>query len=438
MDAPIPHDIPLDLPAPEGLLKVLLVVFFLLHIVFVHLMLGASLFSLACQIKGLKVPDYDKLANRIVQTITVNKSLAVVLGVGPLLVINTVYTPYFYSSSALIGDAWMSVIPLVAFAFLLAYAHKYWWERLAAVKELHIGISVMETTIFLIVPLIFMTNVTLMLYPDRWTEVRGFLSAMLLPNVLQRYLHFVSASVLLSALFYAWWTGREGFRAATDFTTLRVAEVRRFFYGFAFGATVLQILSGLLVFITLPTKGIDWGFTLTLFLGGSPVLLAIRWMWIDLNAPDAQIGKHLKHITAMFAITVVAMGSARHMYRETALADHKAAVIAKTANYMAAAQQAADDLKSGRTAAPVALAAGEADFKASCSACHNVALKTVGPSLKEIAGIYAGNPQGIVTWARAPGKKRADTVQMPAFAGVVSDEKLLEIGRFMIKAGAAP
>lgn len=434
MDAPIPRDIPLDLPAPEGLLKVLLVVFFLLHIVFVHLMLGASLFSLACQIKGLKVPDYDKLANKIVQTITVNKSLAVVLGVGPLLVINTIYTSYFYSSSALIGDAWMSVIPLVAFAFLLAYAHKYWWERLASIKELHIGISVMETAIFLIVPLIFMTNVTLMLYPDRWPQVHGFLSAMMLPNVLQRYLHFLSASVLLSALFYAWWTGREKFQASTQFTTLRVAEVRRFFYGFAFGATVLQILSGLLVFITLPTRGIDWNFTLTLFLGASPVLLAIRWMWIDLNASDEQIGKHLKHIIAMFAITVVAMGSARHLYRETALAEHKQAVKEKTANYMAAVKQAAEDLKSGNTEIP-ATVPGEADFKANCSACHNPAVKTVGPSLKEIAGIYTGNPKGIVTWARAPGKKRPDTIQMPAFAGVVSDDKLQQIGEYMIKTG---
>ena len=38
--APIPHDLPLDLPAPAWLLQGLLVAFFIAHILFVNLMLG--------------------------------------------------------------------------------------------------------------------------------------------------------------------------------------------------------------------------------------------------------------------------------------------------------------------------------------------------------------------------------------------------------------
>lgn len=64
---PVPNDIPLDLPLPEWLLVVLLVVSFLAHIVFVNLMLGGSLLTLWAQLKGLREKEYDVLAHEICQ-----------------------------------------------------------------------------------------------------------------------------------------------------------------------------------------------------------------------------------------------------------------------------------------------------------------------------------------------------------------------------------
>jgi cytochrome c len=100
---PVPNDIPLELPLPEWLLVVLLIVSFLAHIVFVNVMVGGSILTLWGQIKGLKNKDYDVFAHEVAKTITVNKSIAVVLGVAPLLCINTLYTVYFYSANALTG-----------------------------------------------------------------------------------------------------------------------------------------------------------------------------------------------------------------------------------------------------------------------------------------------------------------------------------------------
>jgi cytochrome c len=432
MNTPIPHDIPLPLPAPTPLLEVLLVGFFLLHILFVHLMLGSSLFSLVCQIRGLWEKDYDKLAHHIAKTITVNKSLAVVLGVGPLLVINTLYTVYFYTSSALIGDVWMGVIPLVAIAFLLAYAHKFWWVRLANVKELHIGLAALEAGIFLFIPLIFMTNVNLMLYPDQWPEVKGFWSAMMLPNVLQRYLHFLGASALFSSLFFVWWTGRRAFIESAGFTTLKPEEVKRFFYGMALGAAILQVLAGLLVYITLPVQGMSLNFTLILFAGGVPALIAMWLMWLDLTGPNNELGSRFNKVIALFFITIIAMGSARHLFRETALAEHRALVVEKTANYTAAVKEANEIAKNEVARKPVEISSnGEKAFKANCSACHNPTIKTVGPALAEIRQIYKDNAKGIATWAMAPGKKRADTSQMPGFSQL-GEQQLEEIGLYIL------
>ncbi|MBD9355166.1 c-type cytochrome [Methylomonas albis] len=432
MNAPIPRDIPLPLPAGEGLLEFLLIVSFIVHIVFVHLMLGGSIFSLICQIKGLKTPDFEKVAYAIMRTITVNKSLAVVMGVAPLLLINTLYAPQFYASSALIGDAWMSVVPLVTIAFLIAYAHKFWWNHFVNIRELHIGIALMETLLFLTIPLIFMTNVNLMLFPERWPDVKGFFSAMLLPNVIQRYLHFVTASVLFGALFLVWLVGRRGFVDEVALSAQRIAEVRRFFYVFAFGAVIVQILTGLIVLVSLPANGMSWEIVLLLLLGGGIALPAIGWMWQDLQDQEGSGFKYFNRVVLMFVGSVVIMGMARHEYRENALADHKTAIALKTANYQAAVTQARNDAefsKNNRVAANEP--SGAADFKQYCSACHHPELPTVGPALQEIKDAYAGNPEGIAAWTKAPGKKRPDSMRMPGFPQL-SDQQLMDIANYML------
>ena len=73
---PIPNDIPLPLPAHPDFLKMALIFLFLLHILFVNLMLGGTIFALIFEWFGLKRSDYDKLAREITKTITVNKSMA--------------------------------------------------------------------------------------------------------------------------------------------------------------------------------------------------------------------------------------------------------------------------------------------------------------------------------------------------------------------------
>lgn len=160
----VPKDIPLPLPLPEEVLIVLLVASFLLHILFVNLMVGGSILTLWYEIRGLKDKKYDALAYQIAQTITVNKSLAVVLGVAPLLSINVLYTIYFYSANALTGKYWIMLVPLVAFVFLLLYAHKYSWKTLEHNKPLHISILAVAVACFLFIPFVFLANINLMLF----------------------------------------------------------------------------------------------------------------------------------------------------------------------------------------------------------------------------------------------------------------------------------
>lgn len=433
--APIPRDIPLPLPASAPFLEVLLVVAFVAHILFVNLMVGGSVLVLGFQLRGLREADYDKMARALAGSVTVNKSLAVVLGVAPLLLINVLYTIHFYTANALTGTAWILIVPSVAAAFLLLYLHKYTWDRLADQRRLHIAINALAVALFLVIPLIFLANVNLMMFPDRWTSVHGFLEALLLPNVIPRYFHFLSASLILTSLFGVGYFGRQRFVVEGVFESLDRPRIRRTFYSIAFVVSLAQFLVGPLVLFTLPSKGLHTSVVLSILIGATLAIPAVWIMWRELatGVPD---GKRLPYIVAVLGVTVLFMATGRHMYRGIALADHKRAMRVATEHWGDEAEQARYDLESGRARAASGVSDGQHIFQSTCGGCHAVDKKLVGPPLTEIAQIYAGNPDGIVAWARAPGKKRPEAPQMPPMAGL-GDAKLRLIASFMLEAGTA-
>jgi len=128
------------------------------------------------------------------------------------------------------------------------------------------------------------------------------------------------------------------------------------------------------------------------------------------------------------------MAVGRHLYRYVALSEHRIAMQQATQQWVDDSAQAAYDAASGRSGTPPA-SGGQALFQGTCAACHGIDKRIVGPPLTEIAKIYAKRPDGIVQWARAPGKKRSDAPQMPPFASL-GDEKLRLIADYMLQAGS--
>ncbi len=430
---PVPKDVLLPFPTDGVLLQALIVVLFLAHILFVNLMLGGVLMTVACEILGLRRPNFDTLAHEIARTVTVNKSLAVVLGVGPLLAINVLYTIYFYSANALTGTAWIMIVPLVATAFLVTYLHKYSWEYLARFKTLHIGIGLLSAALFLCVPFIFLANINLMLFPHRWTEVRGFLSTLLLPNVLPRFLHFLLACLAVTALFLVAYLTRRSYPVEQVFSGWDRATIRRGFYSVAFFTTAAQFVAGPLLFFTLPSAGMSWLLVAVIAIGVVLALWALLWMWREISADNQMIGRRFVGIVAMLALVVLCMGYGRHLYRETAIDPHRRLTLQKAADYRVAATAAHWRQVAGVQVEKLPL--GELVYNQVCAACHMSGRVLVGPSLEEIAEIYAGNPDGIIKWTNAPGRKRMNLP--PMAAQPLGDKKLRAVAEYMLRVGAS-
>lgn len=431
---PVPKDIPLPLPMAEWLLVTLLIISFLFHIVFVHLMVGGSIVTLWAQVKGLKNKEYDVFAHEIAKTITVNKSLAVVLGVAPLLSINALYSLYFYSANALTGSVWIMIIPLVTIAFLLTYLHKFTWEYFENNRKLHIGIMALAVAIFLFIPLIFLANVNLMMFPEKWEGVSGFFSAMMLPNVWPRYFEFMAACLAVTGVFIYGYNRRKAYKAEEIYNVWDRYTLKRLGYSIAALGLAVQIISGIIVLFTLPSKGVGYTMIGVMATAGTMLVLALWWIADALTGGRDGIDRHSGKVIAAVVLFLIAYGGSRQMYRHNALDKHQELVKKHTREYQklsleartAPSEDVAADNSSGGE-----FARGEAIFKNNCAACHSKDQALVGPALTEITGIYKEDPEGMKNWIKAPGKKRPNMTQMPGFSGL-SDSELNELTNYIL------
>lgn len=427
----IGRDIPLPLPLPEWLLVFLLIVSFLAHILFINLMFGGTLLCLFFEALGIKNDDYFKLSKEIAATITVNKSLAIVMGVAPLLIINTLYTKFFYSANALTGLVWIMVIPLVTIALLVLYLHKYTYEKLENNRPLHVAILTLPMAIFLFIPLVFLTNINLMLFPDKWGAVRGFIDALALPNVFPRYFHFFNASLTVTALFLFWWISRKQYPFEEKFKQYSRYDFQKRFYSIAFACSVAQFLFGPVVLFTLPNHGLGMDMILTILTGATIAIFPTWYLWKEITAKAEEIGRYFTRIAVLLSITVVFMGTGRHLYRANALAPHREAMKRNTEMYMAQVAEAKNKPTAQKEEVLETSAASIWDMK--CSVCHAMDRKLVGPPVTEMIDIYKNDKAGLIKWIKAPGKKRQGYPQMPGFEGQISDADLEKLADFVLQ-----
>lgn len=72
-------------------------------------------------------------------------------------------------------------------------------------------------------------------------------------------------------------------------------------------------------------------------------------------------------------------------------------------------------------------------YQVNCQACHLLTQTSVGPSLAEIAGDYPkGQLQEFLSWVKNPGRKRPNSIQMPAI-GYLSDDELSRLHQYILQ-----
>lgn len=290
---------PDTIPAHWGIFEFLDIFTFIIHILFVNVVVGGSILMLYSHLKGEKPEPGTTLHGPIVNKIPSALALAINFGVAPLLFVQVIYGNLIYSSSILMAWYWILVIPLLIIAYYGVYIHA---RKTDVSKNLAVAALTVSVLIFLYIMFVYVNNMTLMLHPEKWSAYFQNRAGTILntgnPTLFPRFLHFIFASIAVAALFSSivWYFRRKNNADSADKkikTGLKIFAV----------ATSVQVIIGLWFVIALPKNimlalmGENLLYTL-IFLAGICAGIAV--------IITAFTGK-LSHTVILLVLTVVFM-----------------------------------------------------------------------------------------------------------------------------------
>jgi hypothetical protein len=196
----IPQALPI--PVEWGWFYLFQVLTFIVHILVMNVMLGASIIALVHHLRGSR--ETEPLTRTISVKLPFTIAFAVNFGVAPLLFMQVLYGQFLYTSSVLMAVYWLGVIGLVIAAYASAYVYDFRYATLGGLKTFFIGVTAL---CLLATAFIFTNNMTLMLSPESWTayfdDAAGTILNLGDPTLVPRFLHIVASSTALGGLALA-------------------------------------------------------------------------------------------------------------------------------------------------------------------------------------------------------------------------------------------
>lgn len=314
-------DLLLNKPIGEVVLDGLLFLVFAIHLTFVLTMIGTAILGFYFFIETwwggkLKERRWDK---EILQTFLAHKSLAVVIGVGALLLIQVGYTIPFFTSVSLFAPFWMLIIGLliVSFIFFDALAHRIYTHH-----YLHLTAGIIALGCLLIVPGIFVAVLVSSENSGHWMSIinNGFrLSGAVSTHWVFRYLHIIGAAVVLGAVFHYFFSTRSSDTQGRKSTLLK----------WVVGGLLFQIVVGVFLYGSVPNT-IDTITNIFLLLG---ILAALMLLWFSFFrvSKGRTLGTGL--IVALSLLILVPMLIGRQFIQDKGVKPLHAQTIAKKAEY---------------------------------------------------------------------------------------------------------
>jgi hypothetical protein len=200
----IPAYQPVPFPAPFWLLEILIVLGFFLHALPMNIIWAGGPVSALMMWLGRNNPDSHtyRAGKRLVTSLPVFLSFAITQGIVPLLFLQLMYGPAYYTSSVLMAWPWLAVLAILLMGYYSYYIFKLKGDTMGAKGHALLWGSFV---LFGTIAFFFVNNMTLMLTPEKWPAmaaggVDGLALNLSEPQVIPRYLHFLIGAFAVTGL----------------------------------------------------------------------------------------------------------------------------------------------------------------------------------------------------------------------------------------------
>jgi mono/diheme cytochrome c family protein len=365
-------DILLKKPLPDALLRGLLFMTFSLHILFVLFMIGTAILAVYYFIHAwwggrLQELRWDK---NILRTFLAHKSLAVVFGVAPLLLIQVVFSVPFFTGVSLFAPYWILMIVFLIVAFL---SLDVLGQRINVHHYFHLVLGILGLTFLLTVPGIFVAVLVTAENSDKWASiVKGgyLLNHSLAYHWFFRYLHILGAAIVFGAAFHYFFSTKDEIRK-------KGSLLKWIVWGF-----LIQFIIGIMLYISLAERP---GFVInTLLLIGVTATAVLLWIIFSMVSKNGLLT--MKAVFPLLILVLVPMLLTRQLIQDKKVLPLTKRLQSNALNYAENvnryAREGLDDYQSHLR---MIYDNGETIYSKSCTFCHGEEAKGNGPEAKNLS-----------------------------------------------------
>lgn len=364
-------EIMLSRPLPDAWFRGLLFASFTLHMVFVLLTVGTAVLSVYYFIDARWAGKPEELCmdKRILKTFMVHKSLAMVLGVAPLLLIQIGVTFPFFTGVNLLAPLWMLLIVFLILAFLSFDALGY---KKCVHPYLHLVFGIIALLLLLAVPAVFVGILVVAENPEKWLTIinSGYkLRGSLALQWLFRYLHILGAAVIFGAAFHYFFSAKDEIEKSSLLKWI-VAGI------------LFQIILGITLYSSLLEKS-DFIINASLFIGA---VCAMLLLWIIYLNVVKKSTLNIRTVLPLLMLMLIPMLLARQFIQDKKLLPFEKQLQTNAQAYQKQLQAYSHEaLNKYKSDINIVYDNGETIYSKSCAFCHGEKANGIGPEAKNLA-----------------------------------------------------
>jgi cytochrome c len=407
------------------LLHYILILVLFLFIPFISTVFGATILSLYYKAKGLKETNYTylKFSKDVIETLTINKSVGVILGIAPVITALLIYAQLLDGTNSGISIFIIFSVFFLTIGLILIYTYRYsmtFMEIYDAIHEYKTDDESLNKEILKYRK----ANIILSGKSGRWGIIFTFLGIWLfvgaiataanssmwgkvnifnLMSSVESIFHlfsFISATFAMTgaSIFFAffYWEGGKHLTEGSYRDFVKKVATR-----FAFAGTIFLPLFMMIDLFAFPDNSFSGAVFLFSTIALILLFIAYHFLYSMVKSVTLKYSGHIFYII-LFAVLLIILKDQVVLHNSTQF---------QTAEMNVKFEKMLSEL-TGANKVNKAIS-GEQIFKNICSSCHSFDHKVVGPPYEQTLPKYEGHIDQLIAFIRNPVKKNPGYPPMP-------------------------